>query len=376
MAKFFRLPWASGAPANRTTIPNTDPGGGAANYTDGYGAYYSQDPAVYPATAKVIERLIINENFYEMQNAIAALQIGLPPAWISAADNDGITAYSYSKKAKVTYSGVVYESLIDSNTVTPGTDATKWGVVPFATSTSLPTATASGSNTITATFNPAPTTSAMVIIKNAASNTGAATFNPNGLGALSIVKGNNAALTGGEMAINTYSILQGNGTYWYLLNPYPISATTAANGEVILATDTTITSMSGSTVLTASNANRFPLAPVTQSSAVTYTALGKYTLTHSLGVQPSLVSVFARVKTGQTDGGFTAGQCVPLMNFSVSDGTDIQGCGVSCDASSVYVSLYSNGAASSGCEFINAAGTGSFVFSTGSKWEILANVWR
>lgn len=374
MAKYFRIPWASGAPANRTTIPNTDPGGGLANYTDGYGDYYSQNPAVYPATAKVIERLIINENFYDVQAAIAELQIGLPPAWIDAAANDGITPYSYSKKAKVTYSGVVYESLIDSNTVTPGTDATKWAVVPFSGTPVIPTATASGSNTVTATFScilPANATQRYaVIIANGATNTGAVTFNANGLGALSVVKGNNAALTGGEMPINAYSILQNDGgSFWKLLNPYPISATTAANGEVILASNTTMTSKSGNTVVTAGLLNRLPVGAVSTPAAQTYTGSALYTFAHGLSVEPDLVSIKMRVKAAQTDGGYTAGEVI-FPGATVGSTGGFWGITYKVDATNVYVYVGTNGIVA-----VNSSGLTALTLSTSSKWEFVVKAW-
>lgn len=122
MAKYFRIPFASGGSA--TTVPDTDPGDGSVNYTLGYGPKYSLDKTTDPS-ALSIERVKMNELWLDVTTALQQLQQNAYPPFISTAANGG-TPYSYSKNNAVTYTdGEVYVSLINTNTDLP-TVAASW----------------------------------------------------------------------------------------------------------------------------------------------------------------------------------------------------------------------------------------------------------
>jgi hypothetical protein len=94
-------------------------------------------------------------------------------------------------------------------------------------------AVASGTDTITATFSPAPvlTDGLELRVRAAAANTGAATFNPNGLGALSVTKQGGTALSAGDIAAAGHEIIlryRASPARYELLNP---AATTSGGGS-------------------------------------------------------------------------------------------------------------------------------------------------
>lgn len=127
MPRFFLYPFA--VSGQRTEVPGpTDPDGNV-SYQQGYGPDYSADPASDP-DAKNIPRTSWNSLIYDITDNIRQYQINGTPEFITAADNGG-TAFSYSKDARVRYDAgsgfAVYVSLVDSNTSLPS-DATKWAV--------------------------------------------------------------------------------------------------------------------------------------------------------------------------------------------------------------------------------------------------------
>lgn len=88
-------------------------------------------------------------------------------------------------------------------------------------------ATASGADTITATFDPKPVLvdGLVVYVKAAAANTTAVTFNPNSLGALAVKKHGGTALAAGEIAAAGHVLIlvyRSSGTTWELLNPVAV----------------------------------------------------------------------------------------------------------------------------------------------------------
>ncbi|EPZ7239233.1 gp53-like domain-containing protein [Citrobacter freundii] len=123
MTSFIKVPFASSG--DKAAMPDTDAGGGV-NMTQGYGQAYSLDPATYPS-AKRIERDKMNWLFNRITQAINEIQsTGVAP-FITSADNGG-SAFSYGKGALVSLGGVVYQSLVASNTSTP--PGANWAALP------------------------------------------------------------------------------------------------------------------------------------------------------------------------------------------------------------------------------------------------------
>jgi hypothetical protein len=80
-------------------------------------------------------------------------------------------------------------------------------------------ATASGTNTYTASLSPAPASLSGVwcLITFTNANTGAATLDLNSLGAKSIVKGDGTALSSGDIPAGSVQLLNYNGTNWQVI---------------------------------------------------------------------------------------------------------------------------------------------------------------
>ncbi|MDU1876799.1 hypothetical protein [Citrobacter sp.] len=123
MTSFIKVPFASSG--DKSAVPDTDAGGGV-NMTQGYGQAYSLDPATDPS-AKRIERDKMNWLFNRITQAINEIQSGGVAPFITSADNGG-SAFSYGKGALVSLGGVVYQSLVASNTSTP--PGANWSALP------------------------------------------------------------------------------------------------------------------------------------------------------------------------------------------------------------------------------------------------------
>ncbi|WP_324142001.1 hypothetical protein [Citrobacter portucalensis] len=123
MTSFIKVPFASSG--DKAVVPDTDSGGGV-NMTQGYGQAYSMDPATDPS-AKRIERDKMNWLFNRITQAINEIQSGGVAPFITSADNGG-SAFSYGKGALVSLGGVVYQSLVASNTSTP--PGANWAAFP------------------------------------------------------------------------------------------------------------------------------------------------------------------------------------------------------------------------------------------------------
>nr|WP_249417048.1 tail fiber protein [Citrobacter freundii] len=123
MTSFIKVPFASSG--DKVAVPDTDTGGGV-NMTQGYGQAYSLDPATDPS-AKRIERDKMNWLFNRITQAINEIQSGGVAPFITSADNGG-SAFSYGKGALVSLGGVVYQSLVASNTSTP--PGANWSALP------------------------------------------------------------------------------------------------------------------------------------------------------------------------------------------------------------------------------------------------------
>lgn len=123
MTSFIKVPFATSG--DKSAVPDTDAGGGV-NMTQGYGQAYSLDPATDPS-AKRIERDKMNWLFNRITQAINEIQSGGVAPFITSADNGG-SAFSYGKGALVSLGGVVYQSLVASNTSNP--PGMNWAALP------------------------------------------------------------------------------------------------------------------------------------------------------------------------------------------------------------------------------------------------------
>jgi len=113
--KFFRIPFA--ATGDRAPIPDTSAGTDV-NATVGYGPSYQGDLDTDP-TARFVERDKMNQLLYDLTLALQELQtFGGASDFITSSQNNGV-AYSYAIGARVKMGGLVYESLVGSNTTTP-----------------------------------------------------------------------------------------------------------------------------------------------------------------------------------------------------------------------------------------------------------------
>lgn len=124
---YLRVPFASGG--DRASIPVDTQPDGSVSYTEGFGFDYQREQGVDP-NAKDVPRDQTNDLFYQIMVAVKQYQeTGFPP-WITAAENGGVS-FPYAKNVVVLYSdGNLYQSLVDTNTATPGTDFTKWAAFP------------------------------------------------------------------------------------------------------------------------------------------------------------------------------------------------------------------------------------------------------
>ncbi len=130
-----------------TTVPVTGTELGSVNFLYGYGSNYSASLTTNPDALK-IDRLTFNYLMNTMTGNWQNLyQNGIIP-FISSAMNGG-SPFSYSKNALVRYTdGLNYYSLVDTNTATPGTDATKWFVWNPSPSVSQVTVTSSPASSL------------------------------------------------------------------------------------------------------------------------------------------------------------------------------------------------------------------------------------
>lgn len=139
---FFRIPFASSGDV--APIPDGPLGDGSLSYAEGFSFDYERNPASDPA-AKRIPRDQTNELYKAITENLGEWQRFTAPQWITAADNGGVS-YGYAKGALVRQGGVVYGSLINGNTSTPGTDPTKWRELDIFNAAALTAATVDYTN--------------------------------------------------------------------------------------------------------------------------------------------------------------------------------------------------------------------------------------
>jgi len=132
MAYFFRIPFATAG--DKTAVPEASQPSGAVSYTDGFTVPYQEDPG--DPGVRYPERDVVNDLFNVVTDALNQYQTHGFPDFITTSDNNG-SPYPYDQWAFVRYSGVVYYSLVGTNTALP-TDDTKWA--PFSSFT-VPTGT-------------------------------------------------------------------------------------------------------------------------------------------------------------------------------------------------------------------------------------------
>ena len=118
---------------SRATVPDAIQSDGTVSYTQGYGPDYTLDPATNPS-ALYIEENKFNQLLYDVTSALQQLQQFSVPPFITTAMNNG-TPFSYAKDVRVIYSGVIYQSLINSNTDTP--PSANWAVADITSSASI-----------------------------------------------------------------------------------------------------------------------------------------------------------------------------------------------------------------------------------------------
>jgi hypothetical protein len=125
---YFNVPFATDG--DLSPVPNPVQGSGSISYTQGYGPDYSEDPAVDPSTALNVARATFNQLMLDITTAIAQLQQGSFPPWVSTAANGG-TPLAYAAYQIVMYTdGIAYQSQVASNTSTPGADS-NWVAIPL-----------------------------------------------------------------------------------------------------------------------------------------------------------------------------------------------------------------------------------------------------
>lgn len=135
--KFLVTPFA--AIGDRESPPDAQQPDGSVSYSQGFGPDYAADPAV-SATAKLVPREETNGIYYDLTNALRALQTQGAPEFIHAADNGG-TSFPYERGAIVRYSVsgdppfTTYVSRVNNNDSALPTDATAWSPLVFETAT-------------------------------------------------------------------------------------------------------------------------------------------------------------------------------------------------------------------------------------------------
>lgn len=203
---FFKTAFADSG--DTAVIPEATQPDGSVSYEQGWGPDYQLDPATDPS-AKLIPRDKSNGLMKNVTAAIQQYQIFGTPEFITSANNGG-SPYSYSKGARVRYDAgggtwSVWVSLVDANTATPGTDATKWQLAGanaiqaqqgnWATDTGA-------ANTYVLTPAPAIASYTDGLIFRfvpANANTGASTLAVSGLAGKAIVMPNGRALVSGDI---------------------------------------------------------------------------------------------------------------------------------------------------------------------------------
>ena len=105
-----------GVSGDLTAVPDATQGDGTVSYTQGYPVGYETAPG--SPGALPIERGKMNQLFNTITSILQQYQQQATPPFITTTMNGG-SPYSYSEFNRVFHSGVVYQSLVNSNTDTP-----------------------------------------------------------------------------------------------------------------------------------------------------------------------------------------------------------------------------------------------------------------
>lgn len=118
---YIRVPFADSG--DKAAIPVASQPDGSVSFVQGYPLAYSLDPLT-DTGAKRIERLKMNQLFYDITRAVQEIQQNGVKPFITSEENGG-SAFSYGAGALVMYNGAIYQSLVSANTALP-TVATNW----------------------------------------------------------------------------------------------------------------------------------------------------------------------------------------------------------------------------------------------------------
>ena len=221
-----------------TSPPNAVQVSGSISYEQGYGPDYQLDPVTNPS-ALDIDRATTNGLYNDITGAIQWFQQNGVAYWIDATTNGG-SAFPYALNAIVLYTdGNVYQSLAAANTVTPGTDPTKWqiiGAIGQQTQAGNYAVDTGAADAIAITLNPAPASlvaleGAPIRIKVAhpnATTTPQVTIDP--FAAMTITNPDGSVLFPGQIAGGAViTVVTANGTTAQLVSG-GINAAVAGNG--------------------------------------------------------------------------------------------------------------------------------------------------
>lgn len=129
---FFGTPWAIAG--DKTAIPTAQQADGSASYAQGFGPDYEKELGVDP-DAKPVPRDLSNQLYFDLTQALGAIQTQGAPEYVTAADNGG-TPLAYPRGAIVRFGapGRTFISRVDANTDAPNV-AASWAAFVFEVAT-------------------------------------------------------------------------------------------------------------------------------------------------------------------------------------------------------------------------------------------------
>lgn len=134
--KFILTPFA--ATGDRESPPDAQQPDGSVSYAQGFGPDYEADPATSP-TAKPVPREETNGIYFDLSDALRALQTQSAPEFITPEDNGG-SPFAYDRGVAVRWSAngqppfTTYVSRVNGNTAVPS-NATNWSPLLFEAAT-------------------------------------------------------------------------------------------------------------------------------------------------------------------------------------------------------------------------------------------------
>lgn len=126
---YIDIPFA--ASGSVTAVPDPVQGDGSVSFSQGYSANYTLAQGS-PGSLNV-EEVKMNYLFNLITKVLQTHQQQTIAPWIPTAANNG-TPYPYSQYSLAMYTnGIAYISLVNANTVLPGSDSTKWQPITLGT---------------------------------------------------------------------------------------------------------------------------------------------------------------------------------------------------------------------------------------------------